>query len=33
VSHLPENRDKTTEQIPAKKLEEGKALKKNSRIS
>jgi predicted nucleic acid-binding Zn ribbon protein len=30
VSHLPENRDKTTEQIPAKKLEEGKALKKTA---
>ncbi len=30
VSHLPENRDKTTEQIPSKKPEEGKALKKTA---
>jgi hypothetical protein len=30
VSHLPENRDKATEQIPAKPMEEGKALKKTA---
>jgi hypothetical protein len=30
VSHLPENRDKTTEQIPVKQMEEGKALKKTA---
>jgi RNA polymerase subunit RPABC4/transcription elongation factor Spt4 len=30
VSHLPENRDKTTEQIPAATFEEGKALKKTA---
>ena len=30
VSHLPENRDKTTEPIPAKQMEEGKALKKTA---
>jgi RNA polymerase subunit RPABC4/transcription elongation factor Spt4 len=29
VSHLPENRNKTTEQIPATTFEEGKALKKS----
>lgn len=30
VSHLPENRNKTTEQIPATTFEEGKALKKTA---
>ena len=30
VSHLPENRDKTTEPIPANQMEEGKALKKTA---